>query len=77
MVPTLYHHRFIDGAPDAVTFLQNGSWVLGLSSSAGAEVLTSFFDEHLIAQRQGQELLSKVGQNGELNILNTLDLHKC
>jgi hypothetical protein len=68
------NQRSIDGGPDAVNFVQNGSLIIDWFSPAGAERLTKFFDEYLVPEQQDQELLSKVGQNGESKTPYMLDL---
>ncbi|KAL0933305.1 uncharacterized protein CTRU02_212268 [Colletotrichum truncatum] len=56
------NQRSIDAAPDAVDFIQNGSWVIDHFSAAGAEKLTKFFDDYLIPEDQDKALLSRVGK---------------
>ncbi|KAI8267686.1 hypothetical protein K4K58_007307 [Colletotrichum sp. SAR11_239] len=56
------NQRSIDAAPDAVSWLQNGSWVTDHFSAAGAKKLTDFFDEYIIPQEQDRKLLARVGK---------------
>ncbi|KAG7075985.1 secreted protein [Colletotrichum scovillei] len=56
------NQRSIDGAPDAATWVQNGSWVTDHFSAAGAKKLTGFFDEYMIPEEQDRELLVRVGK---------------
>ncbi|KAK2728329.1 hypothetical protein CKAH01_11126, partial [Colletotrichum kahawae] len=54
--------RSIDAAPDAVSSLQNGSWITDHFSAAGAKKLTGFFDEYIIPEEQDRKLLARVGK---------------
>ncbi|KAJ0363559.1 hypothetical protein COL26b_012905 [Colletotrichum chrysophilum] len=56
--------RSIDAAPDAVSWLQNGSWVTDHFSAAGAKKLTDFFDEYIIPEEEDKKLLARVGKYG-------------
>ncbi|KAK7452589.1 hypothetical protein CaCOL14_004502 [Colletotrichum acutatum] len=56
------NQRSIDAAPDAATWVQNGSWVTDHFSVAGAKKLTGFFDEYIIPEEQDRELLARVGK---------------
>ncbi|KAH7176035.1 hypothetical protein EDB81DRAFT_897022, partial [Dactylonectria macrodidyma] len=55
------NQRAIDPAPNATNIIQNGSWVLDHFSAAGAERLTSFFDDYLVPEEEDKALLSRVG----------------
>ncbi|KXH49842.1 hypothetical protein CSIM01_03979 [Colletotrichum simmondsii] len=56
------NQRSIDGAPDAATWVQNGSWITDHFSAAGAKKLTGFFDEYMIPEEQDRALLTRVGK---------------
>ncbi|OHF01555.1 hypothetical protein CORC01_03045 [Colletotrichum orchidophilum] len=56
------NQRSIDAAPDAATWVQNGSWVTDHFSAAGARKLTGFFDEYIIPEEKDKELLARVGK---------------
>ncbi|KAK1637679.1 hypothetical protein BDP81DRAFT_393375 [Colletotrichum phormii] len=56
------NQRSIDGAPDATTWVQNGSWVTDHFSAAGAKKLTGFFDDYIVSEEQDRELLARVGK---------------
>ncbi|KAF0324101.1 secreted protein [Colletotrichum asianum] len=56
------NQRSIDAAPDAVSWLQNGSWVTDHFSAAGAKKLTDFFDEYIIPEEEDKKLFARVGK---------------
>ncbi|EXF81412.1 hypothetical protein CFIO01_01074 [Colletotrichum fioriniae PJ7] len=56
------NQRSIEAAPDAATWVKNGSWVTDHFSAAGAKKLTGFFDEYIIPEEEDRELLARVGK---------------
>ncbi|KAL2882292.1 hypothetical protein SGCOL_002561 [Colletotrichum sp. CLE4] len=56
------NQRSIDAAPDATTWVQNGSWVTDHFSAAGAKKLTGFFDDYIVPEEQDREILARVGK---------------
>ncbi|KAH0429215.1 hypothetical protein CcaCcLH18_08567 [Colletotrichum camelliae] len=56
------NQRSIDAAPDAVSWLQNWSWITDHFSAAGAKKLTGFFDEYIIPEEEDRKLLARVGR---------------
>ncbi|KAK1453408.1 hypothetical protein CMEL01_05067 [Colletotrichum melonis] len=56
------NQRSVEGAPDAATWVQNGSWVTDHFSAAGAKKLTDFFDGYIVPEGQDRELLARVGK---------------
>ncbi|KAF4921943.1 hypothetical protein CGCVW01_v005626 [Colletotrichum viniferum] len=66
------NQRSIDAAPDAVSWLQNGSWITDHFSAAGAKKLTGFFDEFIILEEEDKKLLARVGKYAQKLFLCTV-----
>ncbi|KAK7708376.1 hypothetical protein SLS63_013491 [Diaporthe eres] len=57
--------RSINAGEDPTSFLQNGSWVVDHFSAAGSQIMTDFFDSHVVPDPDDKALLTKVGKYGE------------
>lgn len=73
---TYTNQRSINAGEDPTSFLQNGSWIVDHFSAAGAQIMTEFFDSHVVPSPDDKALLSKVGKYGESAALSSKILLK-
>lgn len=60
------NQRSINAGEDVTSFLQNGSWIVDHFSSTGSQIMTDFFDKHVVPNLEDKMLLSRVGKYGKL-----------
>lgn len=74
------NQRSIDGGDDPSSYMQNGSWIVDHFSAKGSNLITKFFDDHIVPDQEDKDLLAKVGRYGTLqhsiNVKNT-ELTEC
>lgn len=59
------NQRSINAGDEPASFLQNGSWIVDHFSAAGSQIMTDFFDSHVVPDPDDKALLSRVGKYGE------------
>ena len=60
------NQRSIDGGDDPSNYMQNGSWIVDHFSARGSNLITKFFDDYIVPDREDKDLLAKVGRYGTL-----------
>ncbi|KAK7733053.1 hypothetical protein SLS53_008382 [Cytospora paraplurivora] len=71
------NQRECHGGLNPATVIGNGSWIVDHFSSAGAQKVTNFWDEHILTDDETAELLASVGKYDLLKAIPSVDVPEC